>query len=128
MRKAIQTETAPAAIGPYSQAIKVTGPSSLAFFSGQIPLDPATGKLVEGAVADETRQALQNLEAVISAAGFALGDVVKTTIFLKEMADFSAVNGVYAEFFGTALPARATVAVAGLPLGARIEVEAICAK
>ncbi len=128
MREAIQTEEAPAAIGPYSQAIKLTDFSSLAFFSGQIPLDPATGKLVEGTVGDETTRVMQNLEAAITAAGFGLEDVVKTTIFLTDMADFSAVNEVYGGFFGATPPARATVAVAGLPLGVHIEVEAICAR
>jgi 2-iminobutanoate/2-iminopropanoate deaminase len=128
MREAIQTKGAPAAIGPYSQAIKLNNFSSLAFFSGQIPLDPSTGKLVEGSVADETRRVMENLGAVVDAAGFGLGDVVKTTIFLKDMADFAAVNEVYGGFFGSTPPARATVAVAGLPLGVRIEIEAICAK
>jgi 2-iminobutanoate/2-iminopropanoate deaminase len=128
MREAIQTKGAPAAIGPYSQAIKMSDFSSLAFFSGQIPLDPSTGKLVEGSVADETRQVMENLEAVIAAGGFGLEDVIKTTIFLKEMTDFAAVNEVYGSFFGSTPPARATIAVAGLPLGVRIEVEAICAK
>ncbi len=128
MREAIQTEGAPAAIGPYSQAIKLSDFSSIAFFSGQIPLDPATGKLVTGTVADEAHRVLQNLKAVIEAAGFALKDVVKTTIFLQDMADFAAVNEVYGSYLGMVLPARATVAVAGLPLGVRIEVEAICAK
>lgn len=128
MRKAIKTEGAPEAIGPYSQAIKVTDFSALAFCSGQIPLNPSTGKLITGSVADETRQVLQNLQAVIEAAGFAVEDVVKTTIFLRDMDDFAAVNAVYSELFGSILPARATVAVAGLPLGVSVEVEAICAR
>ncbi len=128
MREMIKTEGAPAAIGPYSQAIKITGHSALAFFSGQIALDPETGKLVTGGVANEARQVLQNLQAVMAAAGFSVGDVAKTTIYLRDMADFAAVNEVYGEVFGDILPARATVAVAGLPLDVRVEVEAICAR
>lgn len=127
MNQAIKTDTAPAAIGPYSQAVKVTGARSLLFASGQIALDPATGQMVTGDVAAETRQALENLRAVVTAAGFGTGDIVKATIFLADMADFPVVNQVYASFFGGVLPARACVAAAGLPKDARVEIEAICA-
>jgi len=113
---------APAPIGPYSQAIRA---GELVFCSGQIPLDPATGKLVEGDVSAQTRQVIRNLSAVLSAAGTSPSDVVKTTIFLIDMGDFAAVNVVYGEAFGEAAPARSTVAVAALPLGARVEIEAI---
>jgi 2-iminobutanoate/2-iminopropanoate deaminase len=128
MREPIQTDTAPAAIGPYSQAIRVTDLTTMAFFSGQIALDPASGKLVTGDITTECRQVLMNLQAVVEASGFALTDVVKTTIYLQDMADFPQVNGIYAQFFDSAPPARATVAVAGLPLGVRVEIDAICAR
>jgi 2-iminobutanoate/2-iminopropanoate deaminase len=122
MRRVIQTTQAPAAIGPYSQAILV---EPLLFTAGQIGLDPETGKLVAGGVEPEARQALQNLQAVVEAAGGRLEDVVKTTIFLRTMEDFAAVNRVYSEFFPHRPPARSTVAVADLPAGARVEIEAI---
>lgn len=118
----VSTSDAPAAIGPYSQAIVANG---IVFCSGQIPLDPATGALVEGDIAAEARQSLANLFAVLRAAGSSPQQVVRTTIFLTSMSDFSAVNAVYAEAFGEARPARATVAVAGLPRGARVEIDAI---
>ena len=120
--RAVATEQAPQAIGPYSQAI-VAG--DLVFLSGQIPLDPATGLLVEGSVADETRRVLENLRAVLAAAGLALGDVVRTTVFVTDLADFAVVNQTYAEFFTAPYPARATVQVAALPRGARVEIDAI---
>jgi 2-iminobutanoate/2-iminopropanoate deaminase len=118
----VSTTDAPAAIGPYSQAIVANG---MVFCSGQIPMDPATGAMVEGDIAAEARQSLANLFAVLRAAGSSPAQVVRTTIFLTSMSDFAAVNAVYAEAFGEARPARATVAVAGLPRGARVEIDAI---
>jgi 2-iminobutanoate/2-iminopropanoate deaminase len=124
-RTVISTDTAPAAIGPYSQAI-VAG--DLIFCSGQIPLDPANGQLVEGDVVVQTRRVLDNLSAVIAAAGSSLEHVVKTTIFLQDMNDFQAVNAIYSEYFGTEPPARSTVQVARLPRDVRVEIEAIAIK
>ncbi|MDB5069493.1 MAG: endoribonuclease [Candidatus Eremiobacteraeota bacterium] len=122
-RETIHTTAAPAAIGPYSQAV-AAGP--YVFTSGQIGLDPLTGQLVDGDAAEQTRQVMANLAAVLAAAGLSFADVVKTTIFLIDMNDFSAVNEVYGESFeGTDPPARSTVAVAALPRGARVEIEAI---
>jgi 2-iminobutanoate/2-iminopropanoate deaminase len=119
---AILTAQAPAPIGPYSQAIR-TG--SFIFCSGQIPIDPATGKLIEGDVAAQTRQVMNNIAAVLQAAGVTFDNVVKTTIYLMDMADFATVNPIYGERFGATPPARSTVAVAALPLGARVEIEVI---
>jgi 2-iminobutanoate/2-iminopropanoate deaminase len=118
----ISTPAAPAAIGPYSQAV-VTG--SLVFCSGQIALDPATGELIEGDVAAQTRQVLTNLEAVLREAGSDLGRVVKTTVFLRSMGDFAEVNAVYAEHFGAHRPARSTVEVSRLPRDVAVEIEAV---
>ncbi|HLM24915.1 MAG TPA: RidA family protein, partial [Pyrinomonadaceae bacterium] len=115
MRQRIQTENAPAAIGPYSQAIKAGG---LVFASGQIPIDPETGELVAGGIAEQTERVLKNLAAVLEAAGSGLDQVVKTTVFLADMKEFSGMNEVYATFFLEPPPARATVAAAGLPRGA----------
>jgi 2-iminobutanoate/2-iminopropanoate deaminase len=120
-RTAISTAQAPAAIGPYSQAIRADG---YLFCSGQLGLDPATGDLVAGDVGAQAEQALRNLGAVLEAAGLKFGDVVKTTIFLADMADFAAVNGVYGRFVTDPPPARSTVAVAALPKGGRVEIEA----
>lgn len=120
--RAISTETAPAAIGPYSQAV-VSG--DLVFVSGQIPLNPTSGELVSGSIEDETTQVLTNLQAVLTAAGSSLSQVVKTTIYLTDLADFSRVNEVYARSFRAPAPARATVQVAALPRGARVEIDAI---
>ncbi|MGH7769474.1 MAG: RidA family protein, partial [Candidatus Binatia bacterium] len=114
-RQAIQTDAAPKAIGPYEQAIRIDG---FVFTAGQIPIDPRTGNFVEGGVAEQTRQVLENLKAVIEAAGSSMDRVVKATVFLKNMADFPAMNEIYAEYFGGAKPARSTVAVADLPRGA----------
>src|SRR5262245_39284636 len=122
MRRVIQTPQAPAAIGPYSQGVVV---GSFLHTAGQIGLDPATGKLVGGGVEMETRRALQNLRAIVEAAGARLEDVVKTTVFLTTMDDFAAMNRVYAEFFPEQPPARSTVAVLALPAGARVEIEAL---
>ena len=123
-KESIQTTHAPAAVGPYSQGIK-TG--NLVFVSGQLGLDPLSGKLKEGGVTKQAEQALRNIEAILTAAGCSLKDVVKTTILLSSMADFAAVNSIYAEYFKEHRPARATYAVAGLPLGGLIEIEAIAA-
>jgi 2-iminobutanoate/2-iminopropanoate deaminase len=122
VRERIQTENAPAAIGPYSQAIKAGG---FVFASGQIPIDPQTGQFVAGGIAEQTRQVLQNLGAVLEAAGSSLDLVVKTTVFLADMKEFSGMNEVYATFFSSPPPARATVAAAGLPRDARVEIEAV---
>jgi 2-iminobutanoate/2-iminopropanoate deaminase len=120
----ISTEHAPKAIGPYSQAIATSG--SLVFCSGQIPLDPATGEMVGvGDVRAQTRRVLDNLKAVLEAAGASLAKVAKTTIYLADLQDFAAVNEIYAGYFGDAPPARATVEVAGLPRGAMVEIDAI---
>jgi 2-iminobutanoate/2-iminopropanoate deaminase len=122
VRERIQTENAPAAIGPYSQAIKAGG---FVFASGQIPIDPQTGQFVAGGIAEQTRQVLKNLGAVLEAAGSSLDLVVKTTVFLADMKEFSGMNEVYATFFSSPPPARATVAAAGLPRDARVEIEAV---
>jgi len=118
----ITTGRAPAAIGPYSQAVRS---GSFLFCSGQIPLDPATGQLVEGGIEAQTAQVLDNLTAVLAAAGLTLRDVVKTTVFLVSMDDFPAMNEVYARSFDEDPPARSTIGVAALPKGARVEIEAI---
>lgn len=122
MRMRIQTEKAPAAIGPYSQAIKANG---MVFVSGQIPIDPQTGQFVEGGVAEQTERVLLNLQAVLESAGSSLAQVVKTTVFLADMNDFAAMNEVYGRFFTSEPPARATVAAAGLPRDARVEIEVV---
>lgn len=121
-KEAIATEKAPAAIGPYSQAVRM---GDWLFLSGQIGLDPGSGELVVGGVVAETRQVMENLRAVLTAAGGALDDVVRTTIFLVDLSDFSRVNEAYAEFFRAPYPARATVGVAALPRGARVEIDAV---
>lgn len=121
-RERIQTDNAPAAIGPYSQAIKAGG---FVFVSGQIPIDPRNGQFVSGGIAEQTEQVLKNLSAVLEAAGSSLDLVVKTTVFLADMKEFSGMNEVYATFFSGPSPARATVAAAGLPRDARVEIEAV---
>ncbi len=121
-RKAVRTDRAPAAIGPYSQGIDCGG---FLFCSGQIPLDPATGKLVEGGIEAETERVLRNLEAVLAAGGSSLAGVVKTTVYLVDLGDFAAMNAVYGRFFAADPPARATVQAAKLPAGARVEIDAI---
>lgn len=118
----VTTDKAPGAIGPYSQAVKAGG---MIFCSGQIPIDPATGAFVSDDVAGQTRQVLVNLSAVLNAAGSGLDKVVKTTVFLADMADFAAMNEVYAEFFSDNKPARATVQAARLPKDAKVEIECI---
>lgn len=118
----VSTDAAPAAIGPYSQAVVAGG---IVYCSGQIGLDPGTGELVSGGVEAEAERVLTNLAAVLAAAGAGFSQVTKATIYLADMADFAAVNEIYARHLGTARPARATVAVAGLPKGARIEIDAV---
>lgn len=122
--KAISTDKAPAAIGPYSQAIQA---GELLFCSGQIPLNPQTGELVQGDVKLQTEQVMENIAAVLAASATSFGKVVKTTIFLVEMADFAVVNEVYGRFFPDHKPARSTVAVKSLPRGAQVEIEVIAA-
>jgi 2-iminobutanoate/2-iminopropanoate deaminase len=122
VRQIIQTAHAPAAIGPYSQAVKTNG---LVFASGQIPIDPSSGKFVEGGIKEQTNQVLKNLAAVLEAAGSGLNRVIKTTVFLADMEEFAAMNEVYGEFFQNEPPARATVEAARLPRDARVEIEAI---
>jgi 2-iminobutanoate/2-iminopropanoate deaminase len=126
MREVIATENAPSAIGPYSQAIRVSA-SKMLFVSGQLGVDPKTGNFVSTDVAEQARQAIHNLAAILETAGFAKTSVVKTTIFLKDMNDFSAVNAVYGAYFNENPPARSTVEVARLPKDARVEIEAIVA-
>jgi len=121
----VSTPAAPKAIGPYSQAL-VAG--SMVYTAGQVALDPATMELVPGGVAEQTERALQNLAAVLTAAGTDLAHVVKTTVFLVDMADFAAMNEVYARHFGAHRPARSTVAVAGLPKGARVEIDVVAVR
>lgn len=122
MRIPVKTDGAPGAIGPYSQAIKAGG---FVFASGQIPIDPQTGQFVAGGIAEQTEQVLKNLSAVLDAAGSNLSQVVKTTVFLADMKEFTAMNEVYGKFFTGEPPARATVAAAGLPRDARVEIEAV---
>jgi len=118
----VQTDRAPQAIGPYSQAIKANG---FVFASGQIPLDPATGQLIEGDIRAQTERVLNNVQAVLEAAGSALDRVVKTTVFLADMNDFAVVNEVYANFFGATRPARSTVQAARLPRDVKVEIEVV---
>lgn len=123
--KALHTDKAPAAIGPYSQAIEVNG---MVFASGQIPLDPATGNVVKGGIKEQTRQALTNASAIMEAAGLTMANVVKTTVFMADMGDFAAMNEVYSTFFNEPYPARSAVAVKALPKGVLVEVECIAAR
>jgi len=125
--KIIKSEFAPAPVGPYNQAISIKPNSQLIFLSGQIPLDPATGKLIQGSIQSQTEQVLKNIQAVLAAAGADFNQVVKTTVFLIDMADFAVMNQVYAQYFTESAPARSTVQVAILPLGARVEIECIAA-
>ncbi len=122
MKETILTEKAPGAIGPYSQAVKA---GNMVFCSGQIPIDPTTGEFVSNNVAEQTHQVLTNLSAVLEAAGTSLNNVVKTTVFLADMNDFTAMNEIYAEFFSDNKPARATVQAARLPRDARVEIDCI---
>ena len=122
MKEIIATDSAPKAIGPYSQAVRV---GNLVFASGQIPIDPAQGQFVPGGIKEQTEQVLKNLTAVLAAAGIGMDQIVKTTVFLADMEDFAAMNEVYARFFGDAPPARSTVQAARLPRDARVEIDAI---
>ena len=122
MRQAVSTPHAPRAIGPYSQAVRI---GDLLFLSGQIPLDPETGALVEGDIAAQTRRVFQNLGAILEAAGASFANVARTTVYLADMADFAAMNEVYATVFESPAPARSTVQAAGLPKNARVEIDVI---
>ena len=122
MKRTISTAKAPAAIGPYSQAIQV---GNLVYTSGQIPIDPATGNLVEGGIKEQARQALKNIQAILQEAGLSMANVIKTTVFMADMNDFADMNAVYGEFFSEPYPARSAVAVKTLPKGALTEIEVI---
>ena len=124
----VHTDAAPAAIGPYSQAVVVPHGGALVFCSGQIPLDPATGTIIAGDVAAQARRVLDNLSAVLAAAGCGMEDVAKTTIYLTDLGDFAAVNDVYGAAFGAHRPARATVGVSALPRGAKVEIDAVAVR
>ncbi len=127
MKSAVSVKDAPAAIGPYSQAqvVRLHGGNRMVFTAGQIALDPATGQLVAGGVVEQTERVFRNLAAVLAGAGLGLDDVVKTTVYLVDMADFEAMNEVYARHLGGSLPARTTIAAAGLPRGARVEIDCV---
>lgn len=125
MKKVIFTEKAPAAIGPYSQAIEV---NNMIFMSGQIPVDPATGNFVEGGIMEQTTQVFENIKNVLAEAGLTTANIVKTTVFLSDMSLFADMNKVYAEYFDGAYPARSAVAVKGLPKGALVEIECIAVR
>ena len=122
--KVISTQKAPAAIGPYSQAIQI---GNLDYTSGQIPIDPTTGKFAEGGIKEQTRQSLLNVKAILEEAGLMMKNVVKTTVFIADMNDFADMNAIYAEFFSEPYPARSAVAVKTLPKGALVEIEAVAA-
>ena len=122
MKQVIHTDSAPAAIGPYSQAIQI---GDLLFVSGQVPIDPSTGAIVEGDIKAQAQQSLNNLKAILNAAGTNMCAVVKTTVFLADMNDFAAMNEVYAQFFQEPVPARSAIQVARLPKDAKVEIEAI---
>lgn len=122
MKQVIHTDKAPAAIGPYSQAIQI---GQLLFTSGQVPIDPETGAIVEGGIQEQARQSLNNIKAILNASGTNMGAVVKTTVFLQDMNDFAAMNEVYAQFFQEPYPARSAVQVARLPKDVLVEIEAI---
>ena len=122
MKTVISTTNAPAAIGPYSQALRI---GNIVFTSGQIPIDPATGSFVEGGIKEQTRQSLLNVKAILNEAGTTMDHVIKTTVFMADMNDFAEMNSVYAEFFNAPYPARSAVAVKTLPKGALVEIEVI---
>jgi len=125
MKKIINTSNAPKAIGPYSQAVEANG---MLFISGQLPIDPATSKFVEGGIKEQTEQVLKNIGAILTEAGYSFDNVIKSTCLLSDMSDFAAMNEVYAKFYTKDCPARAAYAVKGLPLGAMVEIETIAAK
>jgi len=125
MKKIISTKTAPAAIGPYSQAVEANG---ILYISGQVPIDPSNGKIIEGGITEQTEQVMKNISAILESAGYSLSEVVKSTCLLSDMSDFKAMNEVYAKYYISDQPARAAYAVRGLPLGALIEIETIAIK
>lgn len=125
MKKVIATKNAPAAIGPYSQATQVNG---MLFISGQLPINPETGKFPEGGVVEQTHQSLKNVKAILDEAGYTFKDVVKTTVFLSDMSDFAAMNEVYKQYYDSECPARSAFAVKTLPMGALVEIETIAGK
>ncbi|HNT70859.1 MAG: Enamine/imine deaminase [Bacteroidetes bacterium ADurb.Bin035] len=125
MKKVISTDQAPKAIGPYSQAIECNG---LLFISGQIPIDPSTGAIVDGDIKIQTRRVLQNITAILEAAGYQLDDVIKCTVLMADMNDFAAMNEIYGEFFTNNKPARAAFGVVQLPMKAKVEIECIASK
>ena len=125
MKKIISTPNAPAAIGPYSQAVEVNG---MLFVSGQIPIDPATGKVVEGGITEQTTRVMENISAILTAAGYSFADVVKSTCLLSDMANFKAMNEVYGRYYPENAPARAAFAVRELPLGVLVEIETIASR
>jgi 2-iminobutanoate/2-iminopropanoate deaminase len=125
MKRIISTTSAPGAIGPYSQAVEANG---TLYISGQVPVDPETGKMVEGGITEQTTRVLQNIRAILLAAGYTMNDVVKSTCLLSDMSDFKAMNEVYAQFYTADKPARAAFAVKGLPLGALIEIETVAVR
>lgn len=125
MKRIIETPNAPKAIGPYSQAVEI---NNTLYVSGQVPLDPVTMKVVEGGIKEQTLQVMKNIGAILEAAGYSFSDVVKSTCLLSDMADFSSMNEVYAQFYTSRQPARAAYAAKGLPLGVLIEIETIAAK
>lgn len=124
MREITKTTNAPSAIGPYSQAVKINA-GKMIFTAGQIPLDPATGRLIEGDISAQTRRVLENVKAILTASGATLDNVVKTTVFMSDLGEFAAMNEVYGEFFPVNPPARSTVEVKALPRGARVEIDTI---
>jgi 2-iminobutanoate/2-iminopropanoate deaminase len=130
MRKIVQTDEAPAAIGPYSQGVEysMSGPARVLYTAGQVAIDPATGKLIDADVAAQTTQVFRNLEAILAARGFQLADAVKVSVFLTDMANFGAMNEVYATRFPGHPPARSTVAVSALPAGALVEIDVVAIK
>jgi len=123
--KVINTSKAPAAVGPYSQAIEING---FLFISGQIPINPATGKIVEGGIKEQTKQVMENISAILHEAGYNFGNVIKSTCLLSDMSDFKAMNEIYAEYYPSNPPARAAFAVKGLPLNSMVEIETVAAK
>ena len=125
MKRIISTDKAPAAIGPYSQAVEV---NRTLYISGQIPIDPAVGKLVDGDISAQAEQVFKNITAILDEAGYKFGDVVKTTVFISDMGLFPQLNDVYKKFYATDCPARSTIAVKGLPLGALVEIETVAVK
>ena len=124
-KQIVSTDKAPKAVGPYSQAVRMNG---FVFLSGQIPFDPSTGQLLEGGIQDQTARVLENIKAVLEAAGLGFDDVVKTSVFLKNMDDFAQMNEAYAKYFGANPPARSTVEVARLPRDVKVEIDAIAAE